>query len=73
MPDLYTFLMPFNSRVRVYIWDDTGYLLISGVLENINYEKYDLCPVKEAEISVTGNLTVYIEVPNERRYYETND
>lgn len=73
MPDLYTFLMPFNSRVRVYICDDTGYLLISGVLENIDYEKYDLCPVKEAEINhLNGNLTVYIEVPDERRYYEND-
>lgn len=73
MPDLYTFLMPFNSRVRVYIWDDADYLLISGALENIDYEKYDRCPVKEAEISLMGNLIVQIEVPNERRYYETND
>lgn len=71
MPDLYTFLMPF-SNVRVYICDDTGYLLISGALENIDYEKYDLCPVKEAKISLTGNLTIYIEVPDERRYYEND-
>lgn len=59
--DLYTFLMPFTGKTRVYICDNyNGYLLIDGKLEDLNYEMYDFCPVTKTEIS-NGNLIVYIE------------
>lgn len=63
MPDLYTFLMPFDDRTYIYLMDeDTNELLISGYLVGLNYEKYDLCPIKRAEV-YSSHITIYIELP----------